>query len=64
MLSNSVINIRLNIEKNPLNLHRIPEPLKTNKKLIFGQFFFLDLDIFTLIIAVFCDEVNKNATYK
>ena len=59
MLSNSVINIRSNIEKNPLNLHGIPNPLKTNKKLIVGQFFFLELDIFTLVVAVFCDEVNK-----
>ena len=37
---------------------------KDKQKIIFLDNFFLDLDIFTLIIAVFCDEVNTKCHWK
>ena len=58
MLSNSVIYIRLNIEKKPSKPSWNSTASKDKQKIIFLDNFFLDLDIFTLIIAVFCDEVN------
>ena len=60
MLSNSVINIRLNIEKKPSKPSWNSRASKDKQKINFlDNFFFLELDIFTLVVAVFCDEVNK-----